>query len=267
MGKERVLELFSLDGKTALVTDVGKGISQEVASALSDAGAKVVIANPDLSAGETLAARICAEGGSARFVQCDLVDEVAVVSLFDRVSALHGGLDIAVNCAALALNFPFPQTSLEQFDIQFGQNLRSPFLLMREAVRWMTRSGQGGRIVNMSTMGSIHPVLEGNAIYSSSRAALNMMSRNIALDHVGDRILVNVVLLGAITGKVAMHEDTLARIKSGHQVTGPALQPGRLPLGNGDASDVAAAVLFLVGPSGGYMTGQTLTIDGGFLLT
>ncbi|MFT3754468.1 MAG: SDR family oxidoreductase [Pseudoxanthomonas sp.] len=267
MGIERVLERFSLAGRRAVITDIGRGPAQEVAPLLADAGATIVVVNPDKVLAVELAGRIQADCGKAAALPCELADETAVQDLFAQVDALHGAPDILVNCAALTLNHPFAETSLEQLDIQFSANLRAPFLLMREAVKRMVAAGKGGRIVNISTMGAEHPVLSGNAIYSASRAALNMMCRNIAHDHLGDRIFVNAVLPGAFSGKVTMHEDTLARIKAGHAVTGPVMQPGRMPLGYGDPWDIASAVLYLVGPSGGFITGQTITLDGGFLLT
>jgi meso-butanediol dehydrogenase/(S,S)-butanediol dehydrogenase/diacetyl reductase len=267
MRSERLQELFSLEGRRALVTDSGRGLSQEIAPVLADAGAQVAIVNSEAGIAEALAESIRGSGGAALALGCDLADEAAVIDCYARIAALHGSPDILVNCAALSVNLPFVETTPELLDEQYTANLRAPFLWMREAVKRMLAAGQGGRIVNITTMGALQPVLDGNAIYSSSRAALNMMCRNIAHDHLKDRILVNAILPGAFAGKVAFHPVSLARMQAGHPVTGPAMQPGRLALGNGNPQDVAAAVLLLVGPSGGFITGQLLTLDGGFLLT
>lgn len=267
MRVEQLTKRFQLTGKKALITDIACGPAQEVAVLLADAGAEVVIANPEQAMAQGLAETICANGGNACAVPCDLLDEISIKALIEKVVDSHNGIDILVNCAALTLNYPFVETSLAQLDTQFALNLRSPFLLMRETVRQMVAQGRGGRIINISTIGAQHPVLEGNAIYSASRAALNMMSRNVALDHLSDGILVNCVLPGAFRDKVVMHEDSLSRVRAGHSISGPIMQPGRMGLGYGDPQDIATAVLYLAGPSGGFITGQNITLDGGFLLT
>lgn len=267
MSHPRLQQLFGLEGRRAIVIDSGHGLSQHVAPALAEAGAQLAIVNSDAAIAEALAEGIRGSGGTATALTCDLADEAAVIDAYERIGALQGGPDILVNCATLCLNLPFAETTLDLLDAQYAINLRVPFLWMREAVKRMQAAGSGGRIVHISTMGSLQPVLDGNAAYSSSRAALNMMCRNVAHDHLKDRILVNAVLPGAFAGKVTLHPVTRARIQAGHAPSGPAMQPGRLALGEGNPWDVAAAVLFLVGPSGGFVTGQMLTLDGGFLLT
>ena len=267
MRAERLRELFGLEGKRAIVTDAGRGLGHEVAAVLADAGARVAVVNSDAAVAEAVAESIRQQGGEVMALDCTLDDERAVIDSFARIAAVHGSPDILVNCAALSVNLPFLETTLELLDEQYAANLRAPFLSMREAVKYMVAAGSGGRIVNITTMGAMQPVLEGNAIYSSSRAALNMMSRNIAHDHLKDRILVNAILPGAFAGKVSFHPVSQARMQAGHAPAGPAMQPGRLALGYGNPNDIAAAVLLLVGPSGSFITGQTLTLDGGFLLT
>jgi meso-butanediol dehydrogenase / (S,S)-butanediol dehydrogenase / diacetyl reductase len=264
---QRLTELFGLDGRCAVVTDSGRGLSMEIAAVLADAGARVAVVNSEPALAESLAAEIRDRGGAAIALGCDLADEAAVADSYTRIAAELGRPDILVNCAALLLNLPFVDTTPGLLDEQYRTNLRAPYLWMREAVRRMLAAGGGGRIVNITTMGALQPVLTGNALYSSSRAALNMMCRNVAHDHLKDRILVNAILPGSFAGKVAMHPLSRARVQAGHPITGAATQPGRLALGDGNPLDVAAAVLFLVGPSGSFITGQTLTLDGGFLLT
>lgn len=267
MNRDKLFERFSLDGRTALITDMGLGPAQEVAPLLAAAGAKVFVANSEAGCARVLAQGMgegdCA--GSADAV--NFADEACVAQLFDAAHTALGGIDILVNCAALTLNVPFTQATTHQLEVQFAHNLVGPFLLMREAVRRMQAAGRGGRIVNISTIGASHPVLEGNALYSASRAALNMMCRNIALEHMTDRILVNTVLPGAFQGKVTLHADTLAQVQAGRRIDGPIMQPGRMPLGYGDPQDIASAVLYLVGPSGGFITGQAINLDGGFLVS
>jgi NAD(P)-dependent dehydrogenase (short-subunit alcohol dehydrogenase family) len=130
----------------------------------------------------------------------------------------------------------------------------------------MRVASEGGRIVNVTTMGTLHPVLHGNAAYAASRAGVIAMTRSIAFDYAKERILANTVHPGAVRSKTRFHETLQARLAAGHAF-GPGADPNRLPLGMGNGRDIAAAVLYLVGPSGGYITGQSIVLDGGFLIS
>ena len=123
------------------------------------------------------------------------------------------------------------------------------------------------RIVNVTTIGALHPVMHGNEAYGAARLGVSALSRNTALDYAKDGVLVNTVLAGAIADKVSVHPTTVAAEKAGRKPSGPIQGPGRMPLGMGDMTDVAAAVLYLVSPAGRYMTGQSLVLDGGFSVT
>jgi NAD(P)-dependent dehydrogenase (short-subunit alcohol dehydrogenase family) len=259
-------QLFRIDGKVAVVTDSGACSSIDVAPVLAGAGARVVIADREAAAAP-LAQRIDPSGESVTAIATDIESEESVRALFAKVRAQCGRLDILVNCAGVVANQPLAETTLAQFDALQSANQRSTFLLMREGVRLMLEGGHGGRIVNVTTMGSLHPTLKGNAAYASSRAGVTAMTRAIAHDHARDRILCNVVLPGAVRGKTRFHETLEARLAAGGALEGPGTDPDRLPLGMGNGRDIAAAVLYLVGPSGGYVTGQSLTLDGGFLIT
>lgn len=133
--------------------------------------------------------------------------------------------------------------------------------------RLFGRGGKGGRIVTIATIGALHPVMHGNAAYGASRAGVTAMTKSIALDHAADGIRANLVIPGAVRCKTRFHGDSQARLDAGAAFTGPAMQPGRLPFGIGNGQDIAAAVLYLVGPSSSYITGQSIVLDGGFLVT
>jgi NAD(P)-dependent dehydrogenase (short-subunit alcohol dehydrogenase family) len=264
--KDLLAQLFGIDGKVAVVTDKGACSSIDVAPVLTAAGARVVIADEEAPV-TALAQKIDPSGERVTGIATDIESEESVRALFAQVRARCGRLDILVNCAGVVANQPLAQTTLAQFDALQSANQRSTFLLMREGVRSMLEAGNGGRIVNVTTMGTLHPVLQGNAAYASSRAGVTAMTRAVAHDHARDRILCNVVLPGAVRGKTRFHETLGARLAAGGALEGPGTEPSRLPLGMGSGRDIAAAVLYLVGPSGGYITGQSLTLDGGFLIT
>lgn len=259
--------LFAIEGKLALVTDSGGNASVDVAPLLAEAGATVVIADKTAILTELVVERITSAGGRASAVTTDVEDEDAVVALFNQVVRTLGTPDIVVNCAALTHNGPLTEFTAAEWDEVLSVDLKSVFFCMREAIRHLLVARKGGRIVNLSTIGAVHAVLNGNGVYGAARAGVEGLVRAAALDYAKDGILINSVLAGAVPGKVRMHPATLTRLQRG-AFSGPITDTGRrLPLGQGSPQDIAAAVLYLVGPSGGYMTGRSIILDGGFLLT
>jgi NAD(P)-dependent dehydrogenase (short-subunit alcohol dehydrogenase family) len=249
------------------VTDSGCNSSAEIAQLLADAGAIVVVADRDPAHCQSIVGQIKASGGEAAAIATDVEDESSVAQLFERVRTTWNGFDIVVNCTAMTNNGPLTEFTSAAWDALMSVDLRSVFFCMREAIRHMVEVGSGGRIVNITTMGAVHPVLNGNGAYSAARAGVTGLTRSAALDYARDGILLNCVLPGAVPGKVRFHPDTNARIQAG-RLTGPGTDvERRRPLGWGNAQDIAAAVLYLVGPSGGYMTGQSIILDGGFLVS
>ncbi|MFT0170340.1 SDR family NAD(P)-dependent oxidoreductase [Paraburkholderia mimosarum] len=263
-----VLErLFAISGKVAVVTDKGRNSSIDIAPVLAEAGARVVIADHSAAHMQPVVDRILSAGGEAIAIEADVEREASVIALFDQVQATWGSPDIVVNCAAMTNNGPLTDFSEAAWDEVMSIDLKSVFFCMREAIKHMLVAGRGGRIVNVTTMGALHAVLNGNGAYGAARAGVTGLVRSAALDYAPDQILINCVLPGAVPGKVQFHPDTQARLKTG-KLTGPGTDAERrLPLGWGDPADIAAAVLYLVGPSGRYMTGQSITLDGGFLIS
>jgi NAD(P)-dependent dehydrogenase (short-subunit alcohol dehydrogenase family) len=238
--------LFGIEGKVAAVfgaTPIGEATD----ALFREAGAKVelvpIISDPGL-----------ADPAAA----LDPADEGAVEARLDRIIAAHGRLDVLIYDATGLGSYPFLDLTLAQWDRIHGINMRGAFVSMREAVRRMIPTG-GGRIVALSTIGSLHPVLYGNTAYGSSKAGLNALVRNIAFDHAKDGILANCVLHGAVNVG-ALPADC-------PPVSGPGMQPGRMMMGPGTAEELAAAFLYLCSPAGRFLTGQKLTLDGGFLIS
>lgn len=258
--------LFRIDGKIAVVTDSGACASPDVVPVLAAAGATVILADKDPAASTALAREVDPSETRVRVVPTDIENESSVCRLFSEVQITYGRLDILVNCAGVTANMDLLETTLDIFDEQQSVNQRATFLLMREGVRQMLKSG-GGRIVNVSTMGTFHPVLHGNAAYAPSRAGVVAMTKSVAHDYARQGILANCVHPGAVRSKTRFHPRLQARLAAGGQMQGPGADPARLPLGMGNGRDIAAAVLYLVGPSGGYITGQSLVLDGGFLIS
>lgn len=263
----RVAALFTLKDKVAILTDVGGTGSKEIAQLLADAGAHVVIADRELALAKATAAEIVAVGGVAVALEADIESERSVTALFQDVANAAGRLDILVNCAGMTGRRPLAEITLEQWDALHSVNLRATFLCVREAVKRMREGGRGGRIINVTTIGALHPVRRGNAAYGASRIAVTGLGRDTALDYLHEGILVNTIYAGAVPDKVPEHPLMPPQTEADPGPYDPAVKPGRMPLGICHMVDVAAAVLYLASPAGRYITGRSVVLDGGFLLT
>ncbi|MBO9377035.1 SDR family oxidoreductase [Sphingomonas histidinilytica] len=246
--------MFGLVGRVALVTGGAVGMGRASAVALAAAGATVILADEEerLPRGREIAAELGAEA-----IAVDVTSEASVAALFSDIGDRHGRLDILVNAVVLNHNRSTLEIDAAEWDHVQAVNLRSAFLATKGAVRLMRRAG-GGRIVNMTTIGSRHPVLHGNGAYSASRAGLNQFTLNCALDFAADNITANAILPGAI-----ITETVAANVPR----SGPGTDRARMLHGYGTPEDVAGAVLLLAGPAGRYISGQMIAVDGGFLIS
>jgi NAD(P)-dependent dehydrogenase (short-subunit alcohol dehydrogenase family) len=251
--------LYDLSGKTALVTGGAEGMGKEVCRYLTAAGASVAVADINVPWAEQTAREIGESGGKARAYSVDLIQEHSVVGLIQSVHRDFGRLDVLVNVAGLQDRELLEDTSVALWDKVHHVNLRGPFLTIREAAKVMRADGIRGRIVNISSMGSVHPIFEGLVAYNSSKAGVNGLTRNAAYELAKDGITVNAVLPGNTT--------TAGQARA----PGPPIDISKIktltpPLGRtGKVSDIASAVLFLVAPASEWITGQTLVVDGGHL--
>jgi gluconate 5-dehydrogenase/2-deoxy-D-gluconate 3-dehydrogenase len=244
--------MFDLSGKIAFITGGAVGMGRAAGQVLAAAGATVFLADD--------ADRISKLGdlpSGVRAVTLDVTSENAVNEVVAKAGAAHGGLDILINGAVISHNKPLLEISGEEWDHVQAVNLKSAFLVTKAVIPQMRLRG-GGRIISITTIGSMHPVLNGNAAYSSSRAGLNQFMRNVALDHAAEHISANTVLPGAILTET---------IPSDFRPTGPGADPSRQIGGYGKPDDVAGLILLLASPAGRYINGQSIAVDGGFQIS
>ena len=221
---------------------------------LQDKRALIIGATPIGQASQAL----FIEAGATSALSDPGSDPEAITTAVEQFVAQHGRIDILVYAATRTGTYPLADMTLDQWDGMQDCNVRGAFVAVRQAVRHMRDSG-GGAIVAVSTMGSLHPVLKGNAAYGASKAGLNAMIRAVALDEQCNGIRANTILPGAVPGG-APEADAV-------RLGGPAMEPGRLMMGMGSCEDVAAGILYLASPAARFMTGQVLTLDGGFLIS
>jgi len=248
-----------LAGKHAVVTGMSKsggGIGRAIALALAAAGADVAVAgHSSLEAATAVAAEIEALGRRAIAARCDVANAADVEKFVAQVLTSWGSLDIVVNNAGTTRDGLLLRMSEEDWDMVLDSNLKGTFLMTRAALKPMVKQRQG-KIVNItSVMGLI--ANPGQANYSASKAGLIGFTRTAAKEVASRNIQINAVAPGfietAMTG--SMKDDVKASILK-------EVPAGRL----GRPEDVADAVLFLCSPAASYITGQTLTVDGGLTI-
>lgn len=247
-----------LSGQSAIVTGASRGIGRAIALSLGAAGAKVACVARNVEKLDAVAKEIADAGGEAAVHPCDVADAEAVQKTVDAVAEAWGQVDIMVNNAGITRDGLLPRMSDEDWDDVIASNLRSVFLFTRAAAQAMLRSKRG-RIVNISSISGImgNP---GQANYSASKAAIIGFTQTVAKELGSKRrkITVNAICPGFIHSDMT---DVLAEAGGDafHDVVKQRVPLQRL----GEPEEVADAVLYLASESAGYITGQTLVIDGG----
>jgi pteridine reductase len=241
------MALVDLHGKTALVTGGGTRVGAAIARALGSAGCDVIVHHAKSADGaRTVAADVERLGRRAFTMQADLTDRAAIASLATRASAATGRLDVLVNSAANFERVPLAELSAEAWDRAFALNATAPYLLTL-ALAPVLRSARGS--VTMITCLSASRPWKDYVPYSASKAALANLTAGLALALAPD-VRVNAIAPGTVLPPSDYDAEKLARIRE------------RIPLQRfGAAEDVARAVVFLA--ENDYVTGQTITVDGG----
>ena len=251
------LDLFRLSGKTAVVTGGGRGLGQYMAEALSDAGANVVLCSRKLEALEEVKAEIEGRGGKALALECDVTDPDDVDRVVKETEEAFGAIDVLVNNSGATWGAPAEEMPLEKFDLVVRVNVRGTFLMSQAVGRRMIERGEGGRIVNISSVAGLvggDPEYMQTIGYNSSKGAVISMTRSLATSWARHGINVNAIAPGWFPTKMSgglienFEEKMLEDI----------------PLGRfGEPEDIKGAVLFLASPAAAYVTGQTVVVDGG----
>ena len=245
--------MFDLTGMTALVTGASGGLGSSIAKALSAQGARLALSGSNVAKLEAFAKEL---GGDHVALACNLSDPVAVDALVPAaVAALGGKLDILVNNAGVTRDNLLMRMKDEEFDEVIAINLGAAFRLMRSAARPMMKA-RFGRIVSVtSVVGQTgNP---GQANYVASKAGLEGMTKAVAQELASRGVTANCVAPGFMTSAMtdaltdAQRDGILSRIPAG-------------AMGNGD--DIGAAVVYLASREAGYVTGQTLHVNGGMAM-
>lgn len=244
---------------TAFVTGAGGAIGRAVAIRLAGDGHRVAVVDIDANTASATLAAIVAVGGSAVAIQCDLGEEAQIADAFGRCETELGSIDVLVNNAAVFPAGPFVDVAVEDLDATTRVNQRAYFLCAQHAARSMIGTG-GGAIVNVASI-TWHGGWADMSPYVVTKGAIVAMTRALATELGQHEIRVNAVAPGAFptAAERAQHSDLDAYEKR-------ILEAQALPR-RGTLEELAAVVSFLAGPESSFVTGQTLNVDGGWIMS
>ena len=259
-----------VEGKVALITGGASGIGRACAERLAEEGAVVMITDLQDAKGHAVADGIAAKGGKASYVHHDVTQEQAWIDAVAAVKAKHGRLDILVNNAGIGISGSVLDMSLADFQRQTAINVDGVFLGTKHSIPLMRTSGQGGSIINISSVAG----LKGSAIlagYCATKGAVRLFTKSVAMEcaNAKDGIRVNSVHPGII--ETPIWDDIIGTGEVGDNARPPrsatldAMTADAVPLGvTGSPLDIANGVLWLASDESRYVTGTELVIDGGF---
>jgi len=256
-------ELFDLNGKVALVTGGGRGLGKFITTGLAEAGASVIITSRKLKNLEAAASEIGDQyHAEITPIACDLAKEGDIDNMIKAALEKHPRIDILVNNSGATWGAPTLEFPIERWDQLFNVNVRGVWILSQKIANLMKKQG-GGNIINISSVmgfrGSeeeVHPSIP----YNSTKAAVNLLTMNLAVKLAPYHIRVNALALGYFHTDMTSYLDDPNFNKEYEALLG--MTPMRR---FGDEKDIKGVAVFLASEASAYMTGHVLVADGGFL--
>ena len=249
---------MKLQDKVAIVTGSATGIGRAIALGMAAEGAAVVvdyIGKDDLA--NQVVNQIQSASGKAQAIEADISNPEQVNHLVQQTLKTMGRIDIFVNNAGLEYKHPFTEFPLDLWQKVIAVDLTGPFLCAQAAAKAMIQQGNGGRILNISSVHEDLP-MPTNAPYCAAKGGLRMLMRTIAVELAPHKITVNNIAPGAIYTPIDKDVETNTKVE--------ATLMAEIPLGRwGKPEEVAGLAIFLASDAGAYCTGSTFFIDGGMM--
>lgn len=255
--------LLNLSDKVAIVTGGALGIGRGIAERLAQAGAAVVIADIDVPSGEKTQQDLSELGYQVAFIKCDVSSEEDVKNLVDQSILKFGRIDILVNNAGIYPPVEITQMRAEDFQKVLDINLKGVFLCTKYVSQSMIDKGEGGRIINITSIDALHPSMIGLAHYDASKHGMWGFTKNSALELSKYKIWVNAIAPGGIS------TEGTAKMQDGQPQNEDIIKQflQKIPMQRmGEPDDIAKVALFFASDMSSYITGSQLVVDGGVLL-
>ncbi|BBK32094.1 NAD(P)-dependent dehydrogenase (short-subunit alcohol dehydrogenase family) [Stella humosa] len=249
---------ISLTDKIALVTGASSGLGRHFARTLAASGARVAVAARRTDRLQDLAREIAAAGGQALPVALDVTDPASIDAAIARVAAELGPIDILVNNSGVATAKPALETTAEDWDGVMDTNLRGAFLVAQAVARHLVAAKRPGAIVNIASVTAMRTMGQLSA-YAASKAGLDHLTRVLALEWARHGIRVNAIAPGYIETEI---NSAFFASPAGEAVI-KRIPQRRL----GQPSDLDGALMLLASDAGRYMTGATIIVDGGHVVS
>jgi NAD(P)-dependent dehydrogenase (short-subunit alcohol dehydrogenase family) len=250
-----------LIGKSTVVTGASSGIGRQTALTFAREGGAVVAVGRDIVALEGVADEILSQGGRVRILSIDVTRADAPTKIVQAAVEGFGGLDVLVNAAGIIASGSIESTSDELWDTMLDINVRAPFRLIREAASHL--AARKGTVVNVSSVTGLRS-FPGLVAYCASKSAVDQLTRCAALDLAPKGVRVNAVNPGVVVTNLhrrsGMEEEQYAAFLERSRETHPLGRPGR-------PEEIAELILFLASDRSGWITGETIAVDGGRHLT
>lgn len=252
------IDLFNLAGRVALITGSARGLGRVLAEGLAHQGARVVLGDLNLQGVQEAAEQITAAGGHAVGTRVDVADVASCEALVQCAVERFGRVDVLVNNAGIDIVEPVGEVTDEAWARVLGVDLKGPLNTSQIAIRQMLRQGNGGSIINISSIAAL-AAIPGLATYSAAKCGLIQLTRVMALELAPHNIRVNAIAPGYLEnimeglGPEHAKPETEERIRT------------RTPLGRrAKLSELVGPVVFLASDASSYVTGAVLAVDGGY---
>jgi NAD(P)-dependent dehydrogenase (short-subunit alcohol dehydrogenase family) len=251
-------KLFSLEGKTALITGGARGLGKAMAEALAQVGSNIVIADMEAASAEKAADELAYFGTKTLGLEVDVTNEAQVHKAIDRVVSDFKELNIVINNAGICQKIKVENQSLEDWKKTMDVNVNGVFLISKYAGKQMKAQG-GGSIINIASMSSFIANTEAQCAYNASKAAVAMMTKCMASEWVNDNIRVNAIAPGY------MKTD----------MTKPIFAPGgelahvldMVPMNRlGEPHELGGLAIYLASEASSFVTGSSFIVDGGYTI-
>lgn len=251
-----VLDLFKLDGKTAIVTGGGRGLGAQIAEGFADAGANVVVCSRNLEACQEVSKKLIEKGVHSIALKCDVTNESDVKEVVEKTLSEFGSIDILVNNSGASWGAPVVEMPLVAWEKVMNVNVTGTFLMSREVGKVMIEQ-QSGKIINIASvagLGGTDPSYMDTIGYNTSKGAVITFTKDLAVKWGQYNINVNAIAPGFFPTKMSK-----VLIEQGGETILNATPLNRL----GSDQDLKGVAVFLASKASDYMTGDVLIVDGG----